>query len=142
MSSTIQATGVHHGYRQVTLVDSGIHRSAADLWRWVLDGFAPVRDAWLSCIDPGGFVLLHRDAAPYYERWQVPVQPAGWMEQDGRQQEAQSGLPFRVEHWKPHSVRNDFARPRIHLVVDRDIALNLPAQPFEVFIPEGAPFGR
>ncbi len=130
--STVDATRVHHGYRQVSLVESGSFRLSAAVWRFVLDEFAPVRDAWLSWIDPGGFILPHRDAGPHYERWQVPIQPAGYLAHEDDARPSATGEPFRVEHWRTHSVVNDADHPRIHLVLDRDVCVRPEASPFEL----------
>lgn len=127
--STIEDTGVHHGYRRVVLVQAGYWRAEADLFRFALDEFSPVFDAWLSWIDPGGFILPHRDAGPYRERWQVPVHAAG----DLGGAEAEDGVPFPVRHWERHSVRNDTDHPRVHIVLDRDVVLPVKSQPFQTF---------
>jgi hypothetical protein len=129
LPSTFAATGVHHGYRRVTLAH------LVEPFAFVLDAFAPVHDAWLSCIDPGGFIVPHRDAGPYRERWQVPIATAGTMTQ-GDITAAVDGCPFRVEHWAPHSVDNGSDHPRIHLVIDRDVILDRPAMPFALLAQE------
>jgi hypothetical protein len=129
LPSTYQGTGVHHGYRRVVLVSACQRQPAADPFGWLLDEFGPVRDAWLSSIDPGGFIVPHRDAAPWFERWQMPIQASGLFD-DYRPED---GRPFRVTHWREHSVWNDGDRPRIHVVIDRDIRLDLPPEPFAVF---------
>ncbi len=131
--SQFAATGVHHGYRQVTLVQAGRLLPAGRLWADVLNAFAPVGKAWLSWIDPGGFILPHRDAGPWLQRWQVPIVAAGSMCQ-GEWAPAQAGVPFRVAHWEPHSVANRGSEPRVHLVLDRDVPDGPEASgPFEVF---------
>lgn len=131
--STYQATGVHEGYRRVVLVDHGRRIAAADPWGFVLDEFAPVNGAWLSRIDPGGFIRPHRDGGPYHERWQVPVQAAGTFTQDDLTFTPADGVPFLVRHWEPHSVDNQTARPRVHVVIDRDLVLDRPAEPFTLY---------
>lgn len=114
-------------------MERGVYRPPAAIWRFVLDDFAPVRDAWLSCLDPGGFIRPHRDAGPYYERWQVPIQSAGWLaHDDDNQRHAPAGEAFRVKHWRPHSVCNDYDHPRIHLVLDRDVIVLADTAPFEL----------
>ena len=125
--SSFAQTNVHHGYRRVVLLE------LAEPFRFVLDRFEPIRDAWLSWLDPGGFIVVHRDAGPYFDRWQVPISTAGWMEQ-GEAQTATDGVPFRVEHWRPHSVWNRTDRPRIHLVIDRDQVVNPSRDPFRICI--------
>lgn len=122
-------TGVHHGNRRIVLVDNGRRLDAAEPWAFVLDRFAPVRTSWLSWLAPGGFIVPHRDAGPWCERWQVPIQAAGMF---GGERPV-DGVPFRVEHWRPHAVWNDTDRPRIHLVLDRENLLELPASAFELF---------
>lgn len=119
--STFASTGVHHGYRRVVLA----HLEA---FRFVLDRFEPVADAWLSRIDPGGFIVPHRDAGPYRERWQIPIATAGTL--NGIP--AEDGVPFQVWHWLPHWVENPSDRPRIHLVIDRAVIVNPATDPFTV----------
>lgn len=126
LPSTYQATGVHHGYRRVVL--AGLPLSFTP----ILEAFAPIRDAWVSWIEPGGFIVRHRDAGPYYERWQVPLSTAGWTNQ-GSDAVATDGVPFRVEHWKPHSVSNPTSSPRVHLVIDRDVVADPDREPFCLF---------
>lgn len=125
LPSSYEATGAHHGYRRVVLAE-------LEPFRFVFDEFAPVADAWLSCIDPGGFIVRHRDKGPHKERWQVPVSTAGWMEKNGMRGSATDGVPFRVEQWLPHAVGNPTTRPRIHLVIDRDIVADSTVGPFTI----------
>jgi hypothetical protein len=106
--------------------------SELDPFAPVLALFEPIRDAWLSWIDPGGFIVRHRDAGPYYDRWQVPIRTAGWMQQETAEA-AQDGRPFRVRHWLPHSVANPSTEPRIHLVIDRDVVANPSRDAFCLF---------
>ena len=127
LPSTFAQTQVHHGYRRVVLLD------IAEPFRFVLDRFQPIKDAWLSWIDPGGFIVAHRDAGPYYDRWQVPISTAGVTEQ-ATAEEATNGVPFRVEHWRPHSVWNRTDRPRIHLVIDRAVIVNPARDPFRLCV--------
>lgn len=126
LPSSFAATGVHHGYRRVVLVEAGRPLEHADPFGEVLDVFDPVWSAWLSWIDPGGFIVAHRDSGPYRERWQVPIITAGTM--DGRV--AVDGEPFMVRHWEFHRVDNPTDRPRVHLVIDRDVMLDVPPAPF------------
>jgi hypothetical protein len=123
LPSTFAETGAHHGYRRVVLSD-------LDPFRFVRDEFEPVHGAWLSWIDPEGFIVLHRDAGPHRERWQIPVSTAGWMEQNGMRSTAVDGVPFRVEQWLPHAVGNPTTKPRIHLVIDRAAFANPDPSPF------------
>lgn len=133
LPSTYDGTGVHEGYRRVVLVDHGRRLAAADPWGFVLDEFAPVRDSWLSWIRPGGFIVSHRDAGPWHERWQVPICAAGTFTQAGVTFTPTAGVPFQVTHWEPHRVDNPDGPNRVHLVVDRQIVLDRPAEPFALF---------
>lgn len=130
LPSTFRETKVHHGYRRVVLWSAGREQPDAAPWSDLFADFAPVRDAWLSWIGPGGFIVPHRDAGPWFERWQVPIRSSGWFD-DWRPAE---GEPFRVQHWLPHSVWNDGRHPRIHVVIDRDVPLGLPVEPFATFL--------
>jgi hypothetical protein len=123
LPSSFADTGVHHGYRRVVLAE-------LEPFRFVLDEFAPVHDAWLSAIGPEGYIVVHCDKGPHRERWQVPVSTAGWMEQNGMRGNATDGVPFRVEQWSPHAVGNPTTKPRIHLVIDRDVIVNPDPSPF------------
>jgi hypothetical protein len=132
LPSTYLETQVHHGYRRVVLVNAGQPREHAHLFQDVLDTYAPVREAWLSWLEPGGFIAPHRDAGPWRERWQVPIYAAGdWHGADTFT--PTSGRAFPVEHWARHAVANRTDNPRIHLVIDRDIWLDKPAEPFAVY---------
>lgn len=131
LPSTFAATAVHHGYRRVVLVDSGRWLPEADPFAFVLDVFEPVHAAWLSWIDPGGFIVSHRDAGPWRERWQVPIAAAGSFTM-GEAFVPTDGSAFAVRHWEWHSVTNDSDRPRIHLVIDRDVIFDRPAEPFAI----------
>ena len=132
LPSTYADTRVHHGYRRVVLVSAGQLWPYAPYFQFVLDHLAPIREAWLSRIEPGGFIAPHRDAGPWRERWQVPINAAGdWCA--GETFTPADGVAFRVEHWAPHAVVNRTDRARIHLVVDRDIHIPRPAEPFELF---------
>lgn len=114
-------------YRVVPLVTGGQSQPPADPFEFVLGVFAPVWSAWISRIEPGGLIHPHIDAGPYRERWQVPIQPAGLL----NGVEAVAGVPFRVEQWKPHWVENESDRPRIHLVIDRDLMVDGREVPFQ-----------
>lgn len=126
LPSTYDATGVHHGYRRVVLVAGGERLEVAEPFGWLLNQYEPIAEAWLSWIDPGGFIVRHIDGGPYRERWQVPIAPG-----DFNGTNAIAGVPFRVEHWEPHSVTNT-DQPRVHIVIDRDIALGVPSAPFTI----------
>jgi hypothetical protein len=45
--------------------------------------------------------------------------------------EATAGVPFRVEHWLPHSVENTSDRARIHIVIDRAVLVDNRHIPFQ-----------
>ena len=80
----------------------------------------PFRRVVWAKLDAGGFVIPHIDAGnPFYERWHVPAYPAGFFWEDGNHSEPTE--LFRVHHWLPHAVYNPTDKPRIHLMVDRDI---------------------
>lgn len=126
-TSTLEQSGTHEGYRTLSLVQPGRWQPHSEPFAFVLHTFAPVYQAWLSWLKPGGYILPHVDAGPYYERWQVPIQPAGTMNDVA----ATAGESFRVRHWEPHSVANESDRPRIHLVIDRALVLNASPVPFQ-----------
>jgi len=129
--SSYTETGVHHGYRRVVLVSACRRQEHAELFDFVWDVLDPVRDAWLSWIDPGGFVIPHRDPGPWLQRWQVPIAAAGQWRSPDDTFTPRPGVAFPVEHWLPHAVVNRGDTPRIHIVADRDVRLNVPPQPFE-----------
>jgi hypothetical protein len=122
LPSSFEATGAHHGYRRVVLAHLGP-------FRFVLDEYTPVHDAWLSWIDPGGYIVRHRDAGPYFERWQLPFTSAGSL--NGVR--PVPGVAFRVHQFDWHEVRNDGPGPRVSLVIDRDVPLPVASQPFALF---------
>lgn len=127
--SSYDVTKVHHGYRRVVLVSARYRTADAAPWRQVLDAFDPVYDAWLSWIDPGGFIVPHQDAGPWRERWQLPIRAAGEFHA-GETFTPTDGRAFPVRHWLPHAVTNRTDRPRIHLVVDRDCWVDRTRQAF------------
>ena len=129
LASTYRDTGVHHGYRRVVLVSASHWNTYADLFGFVWDAMNPVRDVTLSRLEPGGFIAPHRDAGPWFQRWQVPIVTSC----DWHGQSQEPGVAFPVEHWKPHAVTNRGPGPRIHLVIDRDIAIPRDPLPFETF---------
>lgn len=132
LASTYTQTRVHHGYRRVGLVSARQMQKHAELFQFVWDALDPIWDAWLSWIEPGGFIIAHRDAGPWRERWQVPISAAGqWRAQETFA--PKTGEAFPVAHWEPHAVMNRADTPRIHLVIDRDIHVDHPALPFETF---------
>lgn len=130
--SEFWTTHVHHGYRRCQLVNARNRTPDGDTYGHLLDLFPPVFESWMSHIDPGGFIVPHRDSGPYRERWQYPLQPAGVMITD-RVFEAEADVPFRVKQWEPHSVWNLTDRPRIHMIVDLDGPYVAPTAKFELF---------
>ena len=100
----------------------------------------PIHIAFWARIDPGGFIVPHIDAGPYWERWHFPVEPSGGFWEDGEYSSPEE--PFIVRHWLPHAVFNDGPGVRTHLIVDRAVVpLNAPAyMPLELteMIPEVA----
>ena len=113
----------HHGYRR-----NKAH--VESVFEWVLKDFEPVKNVWLSHIEPGGYIPPHKDASPWLERWQIPIQPSGVFIIDGEEQEQVAGVPFRVAQWEWHSVTVGDT-PRVHLVVDRDIVAHAGTARFE-----------
>lgn len=132
LPSTFRDTGVHHGYRRVVLVSAGYPNRYADLFEFSWESLLPVRDVTLSRLEPGGFIAPHRDAGPWFERWQIPIVASGQWHGDGAHQ-PQVGVAFPVRHWEPHAVTNRGPGPRIHLVIDRDIPIPRDPLPFETF---------
>ena len=123
LPSTYANTRVHHGYRRCDLVTAGRRQTGIPATGFddILAEFAPVFKAWLSWIEPGGFITPHADAGPWRERWQIPIRVSGEMSgADERWITATVGIPFSVRHWERHAVRNFGDGPRIHLVLDRD----------------------
>jgi len=104
---------VHGGYRR------NKHQHLP-CFGWVLEDFAPVKTAWLSYIEPGGYIRKHKDAGPWYERWQVPIRPSGTFTIGGVEVDQIAGVPFQVTHWEWHHLQVGDS-PRVHLVIDRDI---------------------
>lgn len=125
--STYRETSVHHGYRRVPLVTASKPQPHAELFQFTWDAMRPVRDVTLSWLDPDGFIIPHRDAGPWFERWQIPIQASG----DGLT--GPPGVAFPVAHWEPHHVTNRGPGPRIHLVVDRDVHVDRDPLPFATF---------
>lgn len=115
---------VHHRYSRCPLVDAGTWRPEAEAFRpWL--GAYDVHDAWLSRIQPGGYIVPHTDRSRWRERWHIPIQAAGWMilgcgypYGDTEAVFDEVGMPLRVEHWLPHAVENQDDHDRIHLIID------------------------
>lgn len=128
--STFAQTGVHHGYRQALVVTAG--RVQLPKWTAALVELEPVAEAWVSWIEPGGYIVEHQDAGPYLERWQIPLTEAGALYENGVPVPHVVGVPFRVHQWDWHHVRNDTDQPRVSLVVDRNVRVDVPSGPFRV----------
>lgn len=118
---------VNPGYQIAPLVVARRPKSAMDLFQFVLVEFAPIWAAWVARVPAGASINRHIDEGPYHERWHVPIHPAGTF--DGREVEA--GVSFPVAHWEPHQVDNPTGRDRIHLVIDRDVLVDVPTAPFQ-----------
>lgn len=132
LASTYQDTGVHHGYRRVVLVSASHWNPHADLFGFVWDAVGPVVDCTLSRLDPGGFIVPHRDAGPWRERWQIPIVTSGEWHADPPITPI-AGVPFLARHWEPHAVTNRGDRARIHLVIDVDVPVDRGPLPFATF---------
>jgi hypothetical protein len=118
---------VNPGYQFASLVQGTHRKEAARLFAWVLAEFDPVWTAWIAKVPAHGFIGPHIDEGPYHERWHVPIIPAGTF--DGREVEA--GVSFPVAHWRPHRVDNPTDRDRVHLVIDRDVWVDVPPAPLQ-----------
>jgi hypothetical protein len=118
---------VNPGYQFASLVQGRRVKPAAALFGFVLSAFAPVWTAWVAMVPARGFIGPHIDEGPYHERWHVPIRVAGTF--DGRVVVA--GASFPVRHWEPHRVDNPTDVPRVHLVIDRDVLMDVPAAPFQ-----------
>lgn len=129
--SNYRDNGVHHRYQRVVLVNSRYRNPHAELFDFVLSVMHPVRDMTLSKLDPGGFIAPHRDAGPWFERWQVPIATSGQWHGGGAT--PAPGVAFRVRHWESHAVTNRGPGSRIHLVIDRDISIQRDPLPFATF---------
>jgi hypothetical protein len=130
LPSDYAVTHVHHGYRRVPLVTSGYRHQPYEGWfADVLDEFSPVVDAWLSALDPGGFIVPHADGGPWWERWHLPIVAAGTVT-FGETFTPTAGRPFPVAHWELHWLGNDTDRRRVTLVVDRAVRVDQPWAPF------------
>jgi hypothetical protein len=130
LPSHYRDTRVHHGYRRVPLISDGYRHRHAEHFAVVLEAFEPVVGAWLSALDPGGFITPHRDAGPWWQRWHVPIEVAGRVTFGGVTFVPTPGRPFPAAHWEPHWLINDTARWRVSLVIDRRHAVDRPLGPF------------
>ncbi len=115
------------GYRLASLITAGRPKPVVVLFRTVLAEFTPIWSAWLAEVPAHGRIGAHIDQGPYRERWHVPIRPAGTF--NGRP--CKAGVPFPVRHWQPHQVDNPTGQTRIHLVIDRDIPVDVPAGLFQ-----------
>jgi hypothetical protein len=108
--------GVAHKRQVTAQVDS---QSVIEILGEPLQVIGAYKRLFWARLGPGGFIVPHIDAAPFHDRWHIPVEPAGWFWQDGEQFQPQHMVPFQVQHWLPHAVWNDTDRDRIHLIIDR-----------------------
>lgn len=106
-----------HGVAHLRQVTPGVDPALLEEELLTVPG--PYQRVFWARLGPGGFIAPHIDAAPFWDRWHIPVEPAGWFWQDGEQFQPQHMVPFQVQHWLPHAVWNDTDRDRIHLIVDR-----------------------
>lgn len=121
------ADEVNPGYQFASLVQGTRRKEAAALFDFVLVEFAPIHTAWVAMVPAHGFIGPHIDEGPYHERWHVPLVAAGTF--DGRTCEV--GVAFPVHHWEPHRVDNPTDVARVHLVIDRDVWVDVPPAPFQ-----------
>lgn len=109
---------MHVGYSSVPLVKGGRWKPEADRFREWLTG--DVRWAVVSRMNPGGYILPHRDKGPWRTRTQYPLHPAGWYWDEAQGVVAMTEpREYLVRHDVAHAVWNDTDRDRIHLVIDR-----------------------
>jgi len=112
--STYKLTGVHHGYRTAPA-------NIDDLDLYSVDDRAV--KAWWGMLEPGGFIVPHIDASPWFVRWHYPIEPAGYIWQlgatgfDGVTVESPSE-PFEIRHYEPHAVWNPGPARRVHLIIE------------------------
>jgi len=118
---------VNPGYHFASLVQGCRRKGAADLFEFVLAEFAPVWTAWIAKVPAHGFIGPHIDEGPYHERWHVPIVATGTFDN----LPCQAGVAFPVAHWEPHRVDNPTDIDRIHLVIDRDVWVEVPSAPFQ-----------
>ncbi len=132
LPSTLEATTVHHGYATAKA-------SADDYLQTVFPDERPNYDpfvrAWYAKLDPGGFILPHIDQGPWIERWHYPIQPAGYVWQEGEGVIESPLDMFPVKHWEPHAVWNPHHIARIHLIIEYDNEVDEPTRDLEVFDP-------
>jgi hypothetical protein len=137
LPSRFAETGAHQGYSQITVALAGrIELPQFAPW---LASFAPVRRAWLSRLDPGGYIVEHIDAGPHHERWQIPLTEHGALSAGGVPAPVVVGVPYRVRHDWWHSVANDSTGARVALVIDRDVMVQPSASPLRLKYKEAPP---
>ena len=107
-----------HGISHLRSVTSTLHPEEVP---GLLSIEGPYQRIFWARLGPGGFIVPHIDTGPFWERWHIPIQPAGWFWENGKYFEPEEDVPFRVHHWLPHAVYNNTLRTRIHLIVDRAI---------------------
>lgn len=107
--SEFSVVGVHHGYRTApgTLDDLG-----------GLDVPSGVVRVWFGMLEPGGFIVPHIDKSPWFRRWHYPIEPAGYLWQNGSVTEPTE--LFEIRHHEPHAVWNPTEKRRVHLIVETE----------------------
>lgn len=126
--SNIADNGAHHLYERVHC------KPTDDLWQRLADLFGPLHTVWVSRIDAGGYVVTHRDAGPYRQRWQIPIQRGGETVIDALPVDTIELSPFKVTHWRPHSIMVPDGEPaRIHVVFDTTEIVNPERLPFKTW---------
>ncbi len=108
--STYAANGVHEGYRTAP----GTIDDLSDMV-----GLVGVTKVWFGMLDPGGFIVPHIDASPWFRRWHYPLEAAGFVWHNGETLESPSE-PFEIIHYEPHAVWNPTNKRRIHMLVETD----------------------
>lgn len=111
-----------HGFSHLRSGAATDHR-----WAWPVPG--PYHAVWFAKLEPGGFAIPHIDAgSPFYDRWHIPITPAGFFWEDGKMYDTPTE-PFQVRHWLPHAVGNPTDKVRIHLMIDRaEVAEDAPTK--------------
>jgi hypothetical protein len=124
--SRIEESGVTHGYQSVALWLNGTgYTDDGEHFKWLLEGFQPLRDARITRLVPGGYIKTHIDNGPYYERWQIPIHVQGVFWEDNEVVEQIPGIPWTVHHHLAHSVNvpENEERARLVILIDRQIPL-------------------
>lgn len=119
--STFEATQVHHGYRTAPGFQEDVYEQM-----FIAGVEGEIKTVWWAMLEPGGYIIPHIDASPWFTRWHFPIEPAGYLWENGDLSEPTE--PFTVTHWEPHAVWNPTDRQRIHLIVDlMSVPAGLPA---------------